>query len=332
MKYLKKSDSFFFNLYWVALIAILVALMIPFRSLGKGIKIKDFATEFSEEYLKMLDPTPDDVAHLAIRYESKYSALFNAAYYATMSKVSKDSIFQKSSSQYSQAATLVPKYHKKISDIKKIATELQDRYKKELGADLDFDIYLWSSLVDTDGSTFTFNGKPAFAINLRLAANYSLEQLKILLSHEAFHIYQDKNTNSNKSKLSLIQSKLWSEGWATYVSSVVYPGMSDWHYVSYYQENDSEYQDYFRKLNSILRYVDENINSDDTEIFGKLFSANEEMTDPLPPRSGYFIGYQMAKELAKTKTAKQVADMKHEDYQKVERVLIDSLRNKCHKI
>src|SRR5690606_10196954 len=212
-----------------------VALMIPFRSLGKGIKIKDFATEFSEEYLKMLDPTPDDVAHLAIRYESKYSALFNAAYYATMSKVSKDSIFQKSSSQYSQAATLVPKYHKKISDIKKIATELQDRYKKVLGADLDFDIYLWSSLVDTDGSTFTFNGKPAFAINLRLAANYSLEQLKILLSHEAFHIYQDKNTNSNKSKLSLIQSKLWSEGWATYVSSVVYPGMSDWHYVSYYQ-------------------------------------------------------------------------------------------------
>jgi uncharacterized protein YjaZ len=211
---------------------------------------------------------------------------------------------------------LVHQYERKVPEIKSIVREVQDRTQRLFGMKINANVVLSTSVSPTDAVTTGSDGSiPMVAINLREMVQYSKDDLRIVLAHELFHVLQHQierdHTNSE-----MIAGNLYSEGWATYASSLVYPGFSDWKYISYFTRDNSQFLKFEAKRKAIINDLLHDWNSHNGRKFAKYFSADTSASRPFEPRSGYYIGYMAAKKMAEKKPPIQVALIKYKDFKK----------------
>ena len=163
----------------------------------------------------------------------------------------------------------------------------------------DFDVYLLHSLKSMDGGTRKLDGRHTFIFGLDMMARFhAWEDETPFFHHELLHFYtkQVHAANDWYDKESLLLN-LWEEGLAVYVSHLLNPKAS-------YTELTLDFPEGMRERVWEKRacFADElasNLSSTDEDVFEKYFvpwSGDE----TVPGRAGYFIGYIVLNELAKT--------------------------------
>jgi uncharacterized protein YjaZ len=219
--------------------------------------------------------------------------------------------------------SFVKEYEKKVPVIEKITKEVQDRTQKLFGKEIYANVVIAPSLSDTDAVTMgsSDDKRATVALNMRVISKYSEEELKIVIAHELFHVLQHQ-LQKDHSNEEPIAGNLFSEGWATYASSLVYPGYSDWKYISYFTKNDHQFNKFESERKGIIKNILRDWNSKSDRKYDKYFSADLDASHPFEPRSGYYLGYMMAKAMAEKQSPVQVALIKYSDFKKQAKPLL----------
>jgi len=175
----------------------------------------------------------------------------------------------------------------------------------------DFPVYLADTLGQLDGAGREVDGRRALVLGIgNLAAEQASLPLAILMSHEMFHRYhyQAAGYSDDLNERQPIWQALWVEGLATYASQVLAPGttLSD-------ALADGELAQRAAPLlpslaGDLLAHMDET----NVAVFDRYFSYGDEDVQRrgLPWRSGYYVGYVVAKELARRHTLAALAHLK----------------------
>lgn len=197
--------------------------------------------------------------------------------------------------QFDNFASIHKKYEEKTKSLTKdIKRNLQTFVKSFPDFNKDFDIYIIHSLGEMDGGTRIIAGKFYFIFGIDGIVNFHNSSTDTpFFHHELFHVYHRQFFKDEEK----IWTALWAEGLATYVSEALNPGSSlrdimldiptglveacekDMHYL----------------WSDVLSVLD----STDEKTYEKYFLLSSK-DQRVPKRSGYYLGYQIAKILAQS--------------------------------
>ena len=173
----------------------------------------------------------------------------------------------------------------------------------------DFTFYIAPSFGNMDGSAATVNGQHRIIFAPDVVPRYhKLKELKVLIDHETFHIYHHQATGvfgANEEAIPTIESALWSEGLATFVSWRMNPAYSlD---VALLQPGIPEGAR--AHIPAIATELLAHLEERDQPTFARYFEAGK-APDGYPPRTGYYVGVLIAQNLSKRYTLLQLAHLK----------------------
>lgn len=140
--------------------------------------------------------------------------------------------------------------------------------------------------------------------------------LAALFHHELFHLYHSQVNNESRGKSREkgeipLYALIWGEGLATYVSHRLnQKATMEQILLNKTLESESK-----ASLPFLLKQARENIDSGEPEIWKPFMSAGKN-DKGIPPRSGYYIGYLIAKELGKKSSLQELARLQGEDLRK----------------
>ena len=123
------------------------------------------------------------------------------------------------------------------------------------------------------------------------------------LEHELFHVHQ---ANLHPNAPENVAESLWEEGLATYVSDALNPGATNDELSvpdALIAETTPRIPDLSRRL---LAHLDD---PEGGPVYKQFFYGSTEKVTEVPPRSGYVIGWRIARELGKTRSLAQLARM-----------------------
>lgn len=175
----------------------------------------------------------------------------------------------------------------------------------------DFPIYVAPSFGQMDGAGRLVGGRPALILGVdTISSVESPGQLPVFLTHEMFHRYhfQVAGFSDDPGEHQLIWRTLWAEGLATYVSAQLNPSnpLSD----ALIAPRDLEVQ--ARPLTAMLaQELRAGLDREDGPLYGTFFEYGDPLAKQrsLPWRSGYYIGYRVACELAKRHPLAELAHL-----------------------
>lgn len=282
------------------------------------IKVHDYGTPFIKGYNELKIKNKKITKNYILKYESLHQSQLSEIFYEGY-KVTDDKDFLIQLDNYSsRLPVLINKYDKKIPEIKEIIAEVDKKFQNIFGVKLNTNVYLFTALSESDAITTAsppVKG-PIVAINLKTVAGYSKDDLRILFAHEFFHVLQHQMP-TNLPNAGLIDENLFVEGWATYASSLIYPGKPSWKYISYFEKDSKQYQKFESDKKLIIDSLLKDWNTKDEEKVNKYFIADSNISIPFEPRSGYYIGFIVAKKMAEQKSDKTVALLKYTEFKKL---------------
>jgi hypothetical protein len=173
----------------------------------------------------------------------------------------------------------------------------------------DFTFYIAPSFGSMDGSAATVNGQHRiiFAPDV-IPRFHKLNELKVLIDHETFHIYHPQMTGvfgAVEEPMPTIEAALWSEGLATLVSWRMNPAFSlD---VALLQPGIPERARVH--LPAIAADLLIHLDQRDEPTYARYFQAGKP-PDGYPPRAGYYVGVLIVQNLSKRYTLRQLAHLK----------------------
>ena len=173
----------------------------------------------------------------------------------------------------------------------------------------DFTFYIAPSFGNMDGSAATVNGqyRILFAPDV-IPRFHKLNELKILIDHETFHIYHHQASGVfgvDEEAIPTIEAALWSEGLATLVSWRMNPAVSlD---VALLQPGIPEGAR--SHLPAIATELLTHLEGRDESTYARYFEGGKP-PDGYPPRAGYYVGVLIAQNLSKRYTLRQLAHLK----------------------
>ncbi|WP_374583118.1 hypothetical protein [Pseudoduganella sp.] len=179
------------------------------------------------------------------------------------------------------------------------------------------------SLYEMDGGTRELNGKLHLIFGADMLAHVNPKgNAAPLFHHELFHVMHAERFSCGEGK---VWPQLWLEGLATYVSHALNPGASETDLVLNFPAGmpagtREKLPQAWRQLSSVL-------DSSDSAVYGELFTMSSGQSTELPRRRGYYLGYLIAKDAARTRDLATLASM---DCQQV-RGLIESTISKLSK-
>lgn len=164
------------------------------------------------------------------------------------------------------------------------------------------DIYVLHSLGEMDGGPRTIGGKSYLVFGVDAMVKYhGAGNESPFFHHELFHTYHAPVLESCEPPL--IWSVLWREGLATYVSKVMNPGANE-------KELLLSINDMAQRTRAVLpealAQLDGLLDKDDYKTYAGLFTSRGD-AGKLPPRRGYYLGYLVAQEAAKTHDIRELA-------------------------
>ena len=173
----------------------------------------------------------------------------------------------------------------------------------------DYTFYIAPSFGNMDGSAATVKGQHRIIFAPDVIPRYhKLDELKVLIDHETFHIYHHQATGvfgADEEAIPTIETALWTEGLATFVSWRMNPGVS---------------LDIALLQPGIPEGARAHMSAIATELLGQLEERNEstyaryfeggKQPEGYPPRAGYYVGVLIAQDLSKRYTLRQLARLK----------------------
>lgn len=290
-----------------------------------SIQIEDHITDFLDQIENQSDQSLMAIQNSVLSYEYILSNEFQTYYYRNLSQKDLRQILEMNLTGYSKdLLENSTRYRSAVQIAKQAIATTEQRYKELFNLTLDLDVYLWTSLSGTDASATELNGKNSFALNMRVISRYSQEEIEIVVAHEFFHIVQYSVLDYESGNWN-IKKNLMSEGWATYVSSLIFPGYPDWKYISYFKKDDTQFREFQKYQSEIVQSLLVDLESTDYSISKKYFWGRQVEGVVWPPRNGYYIGYLLAKQWAQSHSAKEVALMKWQDYSKLAKAELEKL-------
>jgi hypothetical protein len=193
----------------------------------------------------------------------------------------------------------------------------------------DFPIYLAPTFGQLDGAGRMVGGRPSLVLGVDMIARVeSKDQLPVFLAHELFHRYnfQVAGFSDDEGGRGLIWRTLWAEGLATYVSARLNPDrpLSD----ALILPRDLEAR--AAPLTAMLaKDLIDGLDRVDPRLYGEFFEYGDKTAAArgIPWRSGYYIGYLVARDLGRTQTLEQLAHMQGPELRKDIRQALESLTN-----
>jgi hypothetical protein len=173
----------------------------------------------------------------------------------------------------------------------------------------DFTFYIAPSFGNMDGSAATVNSQHRIIFAPDVIPRYhKLDELKVLIDHETFHIYHHQVTGvfgATEEAMPTIEAALWSEGLATYVSWRMNPGVNlD---TALLQPGIPEGAR--PHLSAIAAELVEHLEEKNELTYARYFEGAEP-PEGYPPRAGYYVGLLIAQDLSKRYTLRQLAQLK----------------------
>ncbi len=171
--------------------------------------------------------------------------------------------------------------------------------------DRNFEVYVTHSFGEMDGGTRTIDGTDYFILGIDGMVKYhkGFHSEIPFFHHELFHVYHSQYVKGEKA----LWAALWAEGLATYVSEKLNPESTHKEMMLDVPEgmvtkieNDIDF--YWNDLRNKLR-------SNSKDDYAKYFLMSAQKSR-ITIRSGYYLGYLLAKEIGKTKTLSEMAKMK----------------------
>jgi hypothetical protein len=173
----------------------------------------------------------------------------------------------------------------------------------------DFTFYIAPSFGNMDGSATLVNGQHRiiFAPDV-IPRLHKLDDLKVLIDHETFHIYHHQASGvfgAEEQAIPTIEAALWGEGLATLVSWRMNPAVSlD---VALLQPGIPEgARPHMPAIaTELLAHLEER----DESTYARYFEGSKP-PEGYPPRSGYYVGVLIAQKLSERYTLGQLAHLK----------------------
>lgn len=137
--------------------------------------------------------------------------------------------------------------------------------------------------------------------------------LTVLFSHELFHLYYGQfhsemnGKNREKGEIPLYWL-VWNEGLATYASQRLNPN-AGLEQIFLNQQVKTEIAPHLPRL---AKKILENFDNGNPDIW-RPFMAAEKISDEIPPRSGYYVGYMVARELGRKMSLRRLARYRDKD-------------------
>jgi Putative zinc dependent peptidase (DUF5700) len=218
---------------------------------------------------------------------------------------------------YLKAVTpLVPRMRKITQKLDKELPEQVANFKKTF-PDMDWagTVVFLPNFGVTDSGGGLINGKPyqMFGVDT-IAVQYGENaDLSVLFSHELFHLYfgqfhPELGKNREKGEIPLYWL-VWNEGLATYASQRLHPKTSiEQIFLGQNVKSDVE-----PKLPKLARKILDNFDNGSPDIWKPFMSDGN---NEIPTRSGYYVGFKIARELGKKMSLRKLAQLKGDDLQK----------------
>lgn len=165
-------------------------------------------------------------------------------------------------------------------------------------------IWLVHSLGEMDGGTRELKGKHYLIFGADMIERLHPEgDLAPLFHHELFHVYHEPRFACNTEA---VWKNLWEEGLATYVSHAMNPKANQTELLLDFPKGMPAATE--AKLAESWAQLEQVLDNTDPAMYAELFSTGKTASE-LPRRRGYYLGYLVAKEAAKTRTLGALANM-----------------------
>lgn len=166
------------------------------------------------------------------------------------------------------------------------------------------DIYVVHSLSEMDGGFRNIDGKSQMIFGVdTMVRIHGDNNESAFFHHELFHAYHAPYVKACDG--AGIWSNLWVEGLATYVSHALNPGATEREMMIDLPDNMAARTR--AMLPQALAHVETVLDKNDETTFANLFLLRGK--GELPKRSGYYLGYLIAQDAAKTHSLQQMAKM-----------------------
>jgi hypothetical protein len=184
-------------------------------------------------------------------------------------------------------------------------------------------IYFLVSLGAFDGAVRSVNGDPAallFGVDV-MARIHPQDELGIFFDHELFHIYHRQITGMAGGMGDPLYRALWEEGLATYVSGVLNFQVSESAILGRPEDLAARAKPL---LSQLARELLQNMDSTSPDLYRTFFLGNSARKD-IPPRSGYYVGLLIARELGQNYSLQQLAEMNGESLRSTMRRILQKM-------
>lgn len=167
-------------------------------------------------------------------------------------------------------------------------------------------IYFLHSFYEMDGGTRELNGHAylIFGIDGMVRYHGAMDE-GAFFHHELFHTYHGAALDACDSDT--VWVRLWSEGLATYVSHVLNPGADEKALLLDMPEGLARRTR--QVLPAALAQLESVVDSTASSDAAGLFSIGGGDSTGLPARRGYYLGYLVAQEAARTRSLQQLAKL-----------------------
>ena len=176
----------------------------------------------------------------------------------------------------------------------------------------DFPIFLTDSLGRLDGAGRQVDGRPALVLGVdQLAQERDSLPLAVFLAHELFHRYhsQAAGFSDDPGEHQAIWRALWAEGLATYASQQLTPGATVDEALLVPRDLAAKAQPQIRAISTdLLAHLDQI----DPATYRTYFTYGDPKVTArgLPWRSGYYVGFLVAKDLGRRHSLRDLAHLK----------------------
>lgn len=283
----------------------LLIIMVFFLSFGlwtsnHTYEVEDYAGELVSSWQTTMEEGGNIqiLADVWLRYEQKNDKLISQVFWNGLSEGKKVYLRR---ILIDQRVAHVPEYIEQINFIERALPEslrlISTKFTEKVGGIPTFAVYLLVSPTSIDAKTQCLGTTcNEIQINSIHPSFKNVKNLDIILAHEIFHLYQFQKLNKMGAKINYdsIAGKLMAEGMATLASEIVVENarMDE---VLWFKQNELEYL--HNNLPELARGLLEIIHSGKKIDIEKYFGSKAE-NSKYPPRSGYYLGYVVAKNLA----------------------------------
>lgn len=166
----------------------------------------------------------------------------------------------------------------------------------------DFPVYLVPSFGALDGAGRVVAGRPALVIGVDAVAEYeTADQIPVFVTHELFHRYHDQAAgfSDDPGERQPLWGALWAEGLATYVSARLNPTRPLADALLLPRDLEARARPMLPAIGADLV---PRLEAVDPAAFRRYFTYGnaDAQARGLPWRSGYYLGYRVAADLARS--------------------------------